>query len=193
MMISRRNLIGAVIASVGLVVVMFAGVFGQLFTLSGAVKRTPAYGTSAIPSAWDIGSADAISYDAEGNVIDFRALPGRIMDTPPDEEGSACMNRTYVYEINDMKVWKKGTRLDSITTAISVQVSPLLDLCEAPSELDFSCAAGCVPQGDDRIIVARPVSSTLLSANAAAPGILQYVLSVNGSCMRERHCGPLTE
>lgn len=190
-MIQRANLIGAILSSFAFLLVIFAGTLGQLFTMSGAVKSMPAYGTHAIPLAWDLGYADSLTYDEKGELMEYKKAPGRIIDA--DASASAvCRNRHYIYEI-DAKIWIKGSAIAAVQAALRRQIEPHLTACAPAAGEDFSCAPGCETRDDDNIIAAKPPTFALQSANAVAPGVLQYVFQVNAGCIRVRQCLPAGE
>lgn len=183
----KVNLIGAIVASLAFLIVIFAGTLGQLFTLSGRTTNMPAYGTTAIPNGWDIGYADSLTYDEKGKVIDFPKMQG-LVGISKSDPAATCPDRTYVFALKDLKVWKKGSRLDSIKMNIQRHLEPILKACAPPVGTDFACASGCTEDGEDQVIEAQSLTQTLLSADAVAQGILQYVLSLNAGCIRIKHC-----
>ncbi len=183
------NIIGAVLASGAFLIVIFAGMAGQLFTKSGRTNRMPAYSTSARPGLVmaDSGYIDLIASDEQGKTIDFKTMNGR-MGERPGSGGAACPDRTYVYELRDMKIWKKAWGIDAVISMLTSQISPILEACAVPAGTDFTCGDGCSARGDDEIIVAKPLSIVMNSANVAGPGILQFVLTANGACIRVMEC-----
>lgn len=183
----KLHLIGAIVASFAFLIVIFAGTLGQLFTLSGRTDKMPAYGTTAIPNAWEIGYADSLTYDEKGKFIDFSKMSG-VIGAKENDPGDTCPDRTYVFSVKDLKVWKKGSRLASAETSIRNQLEPVLKACTPPEGSDFACATGCTEEGGDEVIEAQPLTQTLLSADGVAEGILQYVLSLNAGCLRVKHC-----
>ncbi len=183
----KVHLIGAIVASLAFLVVIFAGTIGQLFTLSGRTANMPAYGTTAIPNSWEIGYSDSLTYDEKGKFIDFSKMPG-VVGTSEDDAGDACPDRTYVFALKDLKVWKKGSRLASVQMSIQRQLEPVLKVCSPPDGTDFACATGCTAEGEDQVIEAQPLTQSLMSADGVAQGILQYVFSLNAGCVRVMHC-----
>lgn len=191
-MTHRANIIGAVLASFAFLIVIFAGTLGQLFTMSGAVNRIPAYGTQAMPNARDVGYADPLVYDEEGVLIDFRKVAGHVVESAASDTGT-CSNRTYILELKERKVWIKGSAAAAVEALLRSKIQPSIESCSVPAGKDFSCAAGCEVRGEDEIIKAKPLTLTLQSANAAALGILQYVHAVNAGCIRIRQCSLVSQ
>lgn len=183
----KVHLIGAIVASLAFLIVIFAGTFGQLFTLSGRTAKMPSYGTTAIPNSWDIGYADSLTYDEKGKFIDFAKMSG-VVGASENNPGDTCPDRTYVFSVKDLKVWKKGSMLESVQKSIQRQIEPVLKACAPPAGTDFACASGCKEDGEEQVIEAQPLTQTLLSADAVAHGILQYVFSLNTGCVRIKHC-----
>jgi len=183
----KVNLIGAIIASLAFLLVIFAGAIGQLFTLSGRTSKMPAYGTSAIPNGGDIGFADSLTYDEKGKFIDFSKMQGVITDSKAEPD-DICPDRTYVFALKDRTVWKKGSMLSSVEKSIQRHLEPVLKACAPPDSTEFACAPGCMADGQDNVVDARPLTLSLQSADGVAQGILQYVFVLNAGCVRIKHC-----
>ena len=182
------NIIGAVVASLAFIVVIFAATFGQLFSMSGTSRSLPSYGTKAVPTGSDIGATDTLTYDETGKLVDFGAIPGEFGEIT--EGDNACPDKSYIVALRSMKVWKKGSVFDAVKANLQQQIDPLLGACAPPAGADFACAPGCTANGEDKVNISTPLTMKLTSANAVGPGMLQYVFSLDASCLRVRQCDP---
>lgn len=183
----KLHLIGAVVASFAFILVIFAGTLGQLFSLSGRTGSMPAYGTTAVPNGRDIGYADVQTFDEKGKLIEFSKMIGAISSSE-NSPGDVCPDQKYVFSLKDQKVWKKGSMLSSVELSIQRKIEPILKACTPPVGTDFQCPSGCTEDGEGEVIDAEPLTMSLISADGVAQGLLQYVFSLNGGCIRIKHC-----
>lgn len=187
----KVQLIGAVVASLAFLIIIFAGAIGQLFTLSGRTAKMPAYGTSAIPNG-NHGYADSLTYDEKGGLVDFTKMSGAVSDAE-SESDDMCPDRTYVFALSDFKVWKKGSMLNSAEQSIRRQIELVLKACTPPDGTEFACGSGCMEDGEDEVVDAESPTVSLLSADGVGQGILQYVFALNAGCVRIKHCSVVSE
>lgn len=183
----KLHLIGAIVASFAFALVIFAGALGQLFSLSGRTGSMPAYGTTAVPNGWDIGYADVQTFDEKGKLIEFSKALG-VLSSSDNSPGDVCPDQKYVLSLKDQKVWKKGSMLSAVELSVKRKIEPLLKACEPPVGTEFQCASGCTEERESEVIEAEPLTISLLKADAVAQGLLQYVLTLNGGCIRIKHC-----
>ena len=186
-MMSKSNVVGAALASFGFFVVIFAGTLGQFFTQTDGLVKETIYDLPPVPLEASMGYAESVTYDEQGEIMDYTKIPGIVAESPSTEEGM-CPSKTYRYELQEVKAWKKGSVAATVEKSLSEEVQPFLRACAVPEGRGFECADECESVTEDTVVTEKPFSLTLQAADAAGPGILQYVYVLNGACLRVKNC-----
>jgi hypothetical protein len=187
---STFNVFGAILAASGLMLALAVGATGQLFSFNGSVDQMPAYANVGGGQDNDPGYIDPLTYDERGQVLDIARFAdvGLAEETAPaGKPRPQCNPQTFRYDMNDLRLWKRGTKMEPTRSSLLSDIDKILSVCSPllKNMPPLRCEPGCTAETSK--VLKGSLFVDMESANYAS-GAMQYVFIANGACQRIVTC-----